>query len=132
MRHLWWTFFGRTGRLLLDPMLEGHESELTPILKEFIEVVAAEPPLTLERLLHTWLERDQCRTRLLMQMRQFPVLLCPVRSPWRNAGTWMAKGSGIWMPCAIPSGSILREIPQRWYLRAGRRWARRTGCKTSE
>src|SRR6267378_2460831 len=80
MRHLWWTFFGRTGRLLLDPMLEGHESELTPILKEFIEVVAAEPPLTLERLLHTWLERDQCRTRLLMQMRQFPVLLCPVCS----------------------------------------------------
>src|SRR5437879_1168137 len=50
------------------------------ILKEFIEVVAAEPPLTLERLLHTWLERDQCRTRLLMQMRQFPVLLCPVCS----------------------------------------------------
>src|SRR3989441_6328092 len=80
MRHLWWTFFGRTGRLLLDPMLEGHESELTPILKEFIEVVDGEPPLTLERLLHTWLERDQCRTRLLMQMRQFPVLLCPVCS----------------------------------------------------
>src|SRR5438132_7347976 len=75
-----YTTLFRTGRLLLDPMLEGHESELTPILKEFIDVVAAEPPLTLERLLHTWLERDQCRTRLLMQMRQFPVLLCPVCS----------------------------------------------------
>src|SRR5438132_5534070 len=45
-----YTTLFRSGRLLLDPMLEGHESELTPILKEFIEVVAAEPPLTLERL----------------------------------------------------------------------------------
>src|SRR3989441_5744285 len=98
MRHLWWTFFGRTGRLLLDPMLEGHESELTPILKEFIEVVAAEPPLTLERLLHTWLERDQCRTRLLMQMRQFPVLLCPVCSiPAFRHGerAWKVDGQSV-------------------------------------
>jgi len=98
MRHLWWTFFGRTGWLLLDPMLEGHESELTPILKEFIEVVAAEPPLTLERLLHTWLERDQCRTRLLMQMRQFPVLLCPVCSiPAFRHGerAWKVDGQSV-------------------------------------
>jgi len=71
---------------------------LTPILKEFIEVVAAEPPLTLERLLHTWLERDQCRTRLLMQMRQFPVLLCPVCSiPAFRHGerAWKVDGQSV-------------------------------------
>jgi len=77
-RQHWWVFFALTGGQMLAPMLLGHESELGPILREFMAIVAAEPPLTLHRLLNTWAERDQCRTRLLEQMQKFPVLLCPV------------------------------------------------------
>src|SRR5438270_7095832 len=34
-RQLWWKFFGVAGGMLLGPMTKGHESELSPILKEF-------------------------------------------------------------------------------------------------
>ncbi len=77
-RQIWWTLFGLAGGLVLGPMLEGHQSELSPILREFIGMVAAEPPLTLDHFLNALIERDQCRTRLLEEMRRFPVLLCPV------------------------------------------------------
>ncbi len=79
-RELWWLFFGLTGGKLLGPMLEGHEAELSPILREFVGIVNASPALTLDRLLTAWIERDQCKIRLLEQMREYPVLLCPVCS----------------------------------------------------
>src|SRR5258708_6991200 len=34
-RQLWWEFFGTAGGMILEPMLRGHESELSPILREF-------------------------------------------------------------------------------------------------
>src|ERR1039458_2364710 len=34
-RQLWWEFFGRAGGIILGPMLRGHESGLSPILREF-------------------------------------------------------------------------------------------------
>ena len=80
LRELWWVFFGLTGGQVLGPMLEGHESELSPILREFVGIVKASPPLTLTCLLNAWMERDQCKMRLLEQMREYPVLLCPVCS----------------------------------------------------
>jgi len=80
LRELWWVFFGLTGGQVLGPMLEGHEAELSPILREFVGIVKASPPLTLTCLLNAWMERDQCKIRLLEQMREYPVLLCPVCS----------------------------------------------------
>jgi Asp-tRNA(Asn)/Glu-tRNA(Gln) amidotransferase A subunit family amidase len=82
--------------MLLKPMLEGQEMNLSPILREMTEVVKAEPPLTLDLLLAAWLDSDQCRRRLLEQMRNFPVLICPVSAApafrhgegsWRRGGT---------------------------------------------
>src|SRR5712671_4454402 len=35
-RQLWWKFFGTAGSMILGPMLRGHESETSPILKEFL------------------------------------------------------------------------------------------------
>src|SRR6202521_4105505 len=34
-RQLWWEFFGTAGGMILEPMLRGHEPELSPILPEF-------------------------------------------------------------------------------------------------
>ena len=79
-RQLWWKFFGTAGSMILGPMLCGHESELSPILREFISWTAAEPFHTGDSLLATWLGRDDVRERVLLQMRNYPVLLCPTAS----------------------------------------------------
>jgi len=77
-RKLWWKFFGVAGGMLLGPMTRGHESELSPILKEFNSWVAAETAHTADSLLDTWIQRDVIRMKIFEQMREFPILLCPV------------------------------------------------------
>ena len=77
-RQLWWNLFGRAGGLVLKPLLEGQESQLSPILAEFTGIVRKSPPLTVEELMSTLLERDDLRGRFLRQMERYPILLCPV------------------------------------------------------
>ena len=76
-RQLWWKFFGTAGGMILGPMLRGHESELSPILREFYSWTAAEPVHSGQSLLATWLGRDEVREKILVQMRKHPVLICP-------------------------------------------------------
>jgi len=77
-RKLWWQFFGVAGGMLLGPMVKGREEELSPILKQFSSWVASEAPHTGQTLLDTWVVRDALRIEILSQMREYPVLLCPV------------------------------------------------------
>jgi Asp-tRNA(Asn)/Glu-tRNA(Gln) amidotransferase A subunit family amidase len=77
-RQLWWKLFGVAGGMLLHPMTEGREADLSPMLKQFSALVAAELPHTGQTLLDTWIQRDQVRTQVFTQMREYPVLLCPV------------------------------------------------------
>jgi Asp-tRNA(Asn)/Glu-tRNA(Gln) amidotransferase A subunit family amidase len=79
-RRLWWQIFGVAGGMLLGPMTRGRESYLSPILKQFNSLVAAETSHTAQSLLDTWIGRDMARMKIFEQMRQFPVLLCPVAS----------------------------------------------------
>jgi Asp-tRNA(Asn)/Glu-tRNA(Gln) amidotransferase A subunit family amidase len=76
-RQLWRQLFVVAGGTLLRPMFEGRESDLSPILKQFLEWSAAEPTLSGETLLQVWIERDQLRARFLKQMQQYQILLCP-------------------------------------------------------
>ena len=66
--------------MFVDSLVKGHESNLSPILQGFLEIAHAEPPLTADELLNTWAECDVIRGKLLQQMQEFPVLLCPVCS----------------------------------------------------
>ena len=77
-RRLWWNLFGRAGGLVLRPLIQGNESKLSPILTEFISIVRKEPPLSVDELMNTLLERDDLRGRFLRQMERYPILLCPV------------------------------------------------------
>lgn len=77
-RTLWWEIFGRASRLLLEPMVEGRESEVHPNLLEFLEWTRRDPRLTAERLLEVEIRRDLLRSRFLAQMARYPILLCPV------------------------------------------------------
>jgi Asp-tRNA(Asn)/Glu-tRNA(Gln) amidotransferase A subunit family amidase len=97
-RQLWWKFFGVAGAMLLGPMLAGHEDELSPILKQFAGWTAAEPAHTAHTLLDTWIQRDVVRAEILAQMRQFPILLCPVAAvPAFRHGEreWTIEGKSV-------------------------------------
>ena len=77
-RTLWWELFGRTLRLLLEPLVAGREDEVHPNLPEFLEWTRAQARITAEELLHVEIGRDLLRTRFAEQMVDIPVLLCPV------------------------------------------------------
>ena len=97
-RQLWWQFFGVAGGMLLGPMCRGHESELSPILREFNSWVAASDPHTAESLLNASIERDLVRMHLFEQMERFPVLLCPVAAiPAFRHGErrWQVEGKTV-------------------------------------
>jgi Asp-tRNA(Asn)/Glu-tRNA(Gln) amidotransferase A subunit family amidase len=79
-RQLWWQLFGIAGGMLLRTLTEGKENHLSPILKQFSSWVAAEPSHTGQTLLDTWIMRDVVRMQVLAQMRDYPILLCPVVS----------------------------------------------------
>lgn len=78
VRRIWWNLFGRAGQFVMGPMYAGRESDLSPILHDFIGLVSAEPEFTLGEFMGTLLERDVIRGRFLRAMEHFPVLLCPV------------------------------------------------------
>jgi Asp-tRNA(Asn)/Glu-tRNA(Gln) amidotransferase A subunit family amidase len=79
-RELWEVIFVEAIAMVLNPMVKGREDAMSDNLKEFLAIAAERPPLTGERLLHTLLDRDQVRFRLLTQMQEFPILLAPVCS----------------------------------------------------
>lgn len=107
-RELWWKFFGTAGAMLLGPMTSGQEEKLSPILKQFMSWTAAEPPHTAESLLNTWIQRDIVRMRIFAQMKEIPVLLCPVAAvPAFRHGerSWNINGRTVeyldaWSYCA--------------------------------
>jgi amidase len=98
-RQLWHTLFVVAGgMLLLRPMFKGRESDLSPMLKQFLEWSAAEPALTGENLLDVWIRRDELRARFLRQMQQYEILLCPAAAiPAFRHGerSWQVDGQTV-------------------------------------
>lgn len=76
-RVLWKKFFIVAGGMLIRSMFRGRERDMSPMLSQFLEWSAAEPPLTGESLLDAWVRRDALRAEFLAQMRTYPILLCP-------------------------------------------------------
>jgi len=97
-RRLWWEFFGTAGGMILGPILRGRESDLSPILREFQAWTNAAPAHTGESLLAAWLGRDAVREEVLLQMRKYPVLICPTAAiPAFHHGEreWQVEGKTV-------------------------------------
>ena len=97
-RQRWWEFFGTAGGMILESSLRGRESELSPILREFLGWTKAAPAHTGESLLAAWLGRDELREKILLQMRKFPVIVCPVAAiPAFRHGEreWQVEGKTV-------------------------------------
>jgi amidase len=97
-RQAWRIFFLRTAAQVIRGMAAGRESELSSILQNFLDIAGAEPDLTLQRFMDAWFGRDEIRTRLLLQMREFPIVVCPVCSipAFRHRErTWTVEGQRV-------------------------------------
>lgn len=102
-RQLWWEFFGVAGGMILEPLLRGHEPELSPILREFQGWTKAAPARLIgsqpgDSLLAAWLGRDAVRERIMVQMRKYPVLICPTAAiPAFRHGEreWQVEGQTV-------------------------------------
>ncbi len=80
LRLLWWKLFVQCGAMFYAPEIAGKTHLLSPIFKEFLSIAESAPPLTPTQLLNAWAELDLLRGKMLEEMRDFPVLLCPVAS----------------------------------------------------
>jgi Asp-tRNA(Asn)/Glu-tRNA(Gln) amidotransferase A subunit family amidase len=97
-RRLWHKFFVVAGGMLLRPMFAGRESDLSPILKQFLDWSAAEPAHTGRTLLDAWVRRDAARASFFAQMRRYPILLCPAAAiPAFRHGerSWQIEGKTV-------------------------------------
>jgi amidase len=77
-RKLWWTFFVRCGGMIVDSLIKGRESKISPTLRGFLETAHREPPLTGEELLGAWCEATVIQAKLLEELKEYPILLSPV------------------------------------------------------
>jgi Asp-tRNA(Asn)/Glu-tRNA(Gln) amidotransferase A subunit family amidase len=75
---LWWFFFGPAVASNIREDTRGQESSISPMLQGYLEICAAEPPITLDSFRSACAERDQIRAALLRQLRDIPILLSPV------------------------------------------------------
>ncbi len=80
MRKLWWKFFVQCGAMFYEPEIRGQHERLSPIFREFLSIAGSVPPLSATQLLNAWAELDLLRAKTLEEIRDYPVLLCPVAS----------------------------------------------------
>jgi amidase len=78
LRKLWWRFFVQCGAMLYEPEIRGRREQLSPIFTEFLTIAEASGSLTAAELLQAWAELDLLRSKMLEEMKEYPVLLCPV------------------------------------------------------
>jgi Asp-tRNA(Asn)/Glu-tRNA(Gln) amidotransferase A subunit family amidase len=90
---LWWFFFGPVIADLLRHSTKDQESQLSPMLRDYLSVAATEPPVTLESLMGACTQRDLVRADLLLQLRDIPILLSPV-----STAPAFPHGAGTYRP----------------------------------
>lgn len=98
LRKLWWTFFVQCGAMFYEPEVRVGREKLSPIFREFLSIAEQSGPLTATELLNAWAEMDLLRAKTLEEMRDYPVLLCPVASlpAWKHGERhWTIDGQTV-------------------------------------
>jgi len=98
LRKLWWTFFVQCGAMFYEPEIRGQRDRLSPIFTEFLSIAEAAGPLTAVELLQAWAQMDLLRARMLEEMKEYPVLLCPAAAipAFRHQErSWTIDGSSV-------------------------------------
>jgi Asp-tRNA(Asn)/Glu-tRNA(Gln) amidotransferase A subunit family amidase len=108
---LWWFFFGPMIAHLFAAMVEGRESELSPMFREYMSVASLKIAPTMDELMAACVKRDIVRAKIIKQMRDTPILLSPVCSV-----PAFRHGEGNWQPV---SGYRDTMRPAQWLNLAG-------------
>ena len=90
---LWWFFFGPMIAHLFEPMVEGRETELSPMFREYMSVASLKIAPTVDEFMAACVKRDIVRAKIIKQMRDVPILLSPV-----CAAPAFQHGEGNWQP----------------------------------
>jgi Asp-tRNA(Asn)/Glu-tRNA(Gln) amidotransferase A subunit family amidase len=97
-RELWRKYFVVAGGMLLRPMFEGRESDLSPVLRDFLHRSMSELELDAEALLDAWIRRDLLRAQFFAQMQEYPILLCPpaaITAFKHGERSWLVDGNAV-------------------------------------
>jgi Asp-tRNA(Asn)/Glu-tRNA(Gln) amidotransferase A subunit family amidase len=92
---LWWFFFGPVVAHLFESTVNGHEDQLSPILREYFYYAAPECPVSLDPLLSACTQRDNLRDEIFGQVRDVPILLSAV-----SCAPAFRHGEGTYRPGA--------------------------------
>src|SRR6267143_429034 len=90
---LWWFFFGPVIGNLLRHSVAGHEDQISPMLREYLEYATSGDTITLNQFTEACAERDLLRAEILRQMQDTPVLLSPV-----STSPAFRHGQGNYLP----------------------------------
>ena len=77
---LWWFFFGPVIAHQLNTNLADHQSQLSPMLREYLSIATSANPLSLDQFIQACSERDLLREKILRQIDRVHILLSPVSS----------------------------------------------------
>ena len=77
---LWWFFFGPVIAHLFTTSFANHESQLSPMLREYLSIATSPVPPSLDQFMRACAARDLLREKILRQMDGVPILLSPVSS----------------------------------------------------
>jgi len=108
---LWWFFFGPTIAQLFAPMVDGKESQLSPIFLDYLATAHPAEPTTMLDFITKSAARDAERARILKAMEEVPVLLSPVSS-----APAFKHGEGAWRS---PNGFRETMRHSQWLNLAG-------------
>jgi Asp-tRNA(Asn)/Glu-tRNA(Gln) amidotransferase A subunit family amidase len=84
--------------MLLEPLIDGREAELSPTFRYYLDMVRKEPLLTSQQLLDAWIQSDLVRSQLLRDLSPYSALITPVCSiPAFRHGEreWLVEGQSV-------------------------------------
>jgi amidase len=84
--------------MFYEPEVRSGRQNLSPVFREFLEIAERSGPLSSTDLLNAWAEMDLLRAKTMEEMREYPVLLCPVASvpAWKHGERkWAIDGQVV-------------------------------------
>ena len=107
-RELWHKYFVVAGGMLLRPMFKGRESDMSPIMKDFLQRAAGKPELDADAVLNAWIQRDLLRRASSQRCRTIRFYCVRLRQFRRSGtesvvGSWKVRRSITWTPGAMRS-----------------------------
>jgi Asp-tRNA(Asn)/Glu-tRNA(Gln) amidotransferase A subunit family amidase len=110
VRELWYNIFCRFSGLAFEPLLSGHENDLTFLLSDLLRLQSREAPLSAKDVLFTQFERDVVREKFVRQMERHQILILPV-----STGPAFRHGQMGWTHDERPETFVETMVYSQWF-----------------